>query len=67
MKVDLNTLDFRQTFELINWCVANRIDYERAGNLMFAWYADPLTKTDIIWELDIPEEYMTFWLLKWSK
>lgn len=60
-------LDFRQALDLINWCIANRIDYDRANDLKFAWYAKsrPSPGQDI-WELEIPEEDMTYWMLKWE-
>lgn len=67
MLVNLNKLEYRKAFDLIRWCVANQIDYTRALELMYAWYADPDTKLEVEWVLDIPDKYLTYWVLKWSK
>lgn len=64
MIVDLNCLEVRRAKELINWCIANDIDKERATELLFLWYTT--TTDNITWELDIPEEHMTYFLLKWK-
>jgi hypothetical protein len=72
MIVDLNKLDYRHAKQLILWCVANNIDKERADKLHFAWYTapNPLAKgtlygEEVVWELDIPEEHLTYFMLKW--
>jgi hypothetical protein len=66
MIVDLNNLPYRQARELILWCVANDIDKERADKLYFAWYEPAGSKKEYTWELDIPEEYLTYFMLKWQ-
>lgn len=73
MIVDLNNLHYRHAKELITWCIANDIDKERAAKLLFAWYSAPnplaegtLLGETVVWELDIPEEYATYFMLKWS-
>lgn len=64
MIVDLNCLEASRAKDLILWCVANDIDKERAKELYFAWHS---TTTDkITWELDIPEQHLTYFLLKWK-
>ena len=67
MIVNLNNLEFRRALELIRWCVANDIDKARASELLFAWYEPGELKKERTWELDIPEKYITYFLLKWSK
>lgn len=67
MIVDLNNLEFRCAIELIRWCVANDIDKARASELLFAWYEPSELKEVRSWELDIPEKYITYFLLRWSK
>lgn len=64
MIVDLCNLPHRQARELILWCVANNIDKERAKELYFAWYESP--PREHVWELDIPEEHMLYFMLKWE-
>ena len=74
MIVDLGNLDVRQAKDLITWCVANDIDKEHASKLLFAWYEapNPLTKgtmfgQEIMWALNIPDEHLTYWMLKWDR
>lgn len=74
MIVDLNHLEWRKAKDLITWCVANDIDKEQARKLMFAWYEapNPLAKgtmfgEEITWALDIPDEHLTYWMLKWDR
>ena len=66
MKVDLNRLDYRHTKELILWCIANDIDKKRASELYFAWHESPPHTKEYVWELDIPEEHLTYFMLKWK-
>ena len=66
MIVDLNRLDYRQTKELILWCIANDIDRERASELYFAWYEKPPHTKEYVWELDIPEAHLSYFMLKWQ-
>jgi hypothetical protein len=71
MIVDLNKLDFRQAKDLITWCVANNIDKKQASNLLFAWYEKPLGDgtlfgEKIMWQLDVPGEHLTYWMLRWK-
>ena len=73
MIVDLNKLVYWQAKDLILWCVANNIDKERAKKLHSAWYTAPnplaegtLYGEKVVWELDIPEEHLTYFMLKWQ-
>lgn len=68
MKVDLESLDFRDAKELVDWCVEHRIDYDNASLLWQQWYlvpGHPDYQKDLQWTLDVPEEHMTYFLLKW--
>lgn len=73
MIVDLNKLVYWQAKDLILWCVVNNIDKERADKLYSAWYTAPnplaegtLYGEKVVWELDIPEEHLTYFMLKWQ-
>lgn len=66
MIVDLNNLLYWQAKDLILWCIANNIDKKRASELYFAWYETPPHTKEYVWELDIPEEYLTYFMLKWQ-
>lgn len=65
MKVNLKELPYQHAKELILWCAVNDIDKERADELYFAWYEPQPHTKEYVWELDIPEEYMTYFMLKW--
>lgn len=65
MIVDLNQLPYRHVKSLITWCIANDIDKDQAVKLLFQWYDVP-PGDDCVWELDIPEEYVTYFMLKWK-
>ena len=65
MQVDLMRLDFRQAIEVIDYCLVHRIDFDKAQELRLAW----LSNADLhppAWVLDIPEELLTYFLLRWD-
>lgn len=65
MLIDLNKMDFRQAIEIIDYCLVNQIDVAKAHELRLAW----LSNADIHppqWVLDIPEELVSYFLLKWN-
>lgn len=69
MMVDLNRLTIQQSFELMEWCVSNQVDIEHASRLLEQWYAVPGDDgydSHVNWILDIPEEHLTYFMLKWS-
>ena len=64
MILDLNPLPYRFAFEIIEWCWNHDIDSEQCLRLIHARTLKPVP--DIKWELEIPDKYITFFLLKWS-
>lgn len=64
MIVDLNQMQYSRAIELIHWCVDHQIDYPNAVKLVEALSISPVP--DVTWELDIPEQYVTWMLMKWA-
>ncbi len=64
MKIDLGPLPYRRAIELIKWCAENNVDQEHAMRLVKAM-ATVEQDPDLSWELDVPDEYMTYFALKW--
>lgn len=62
MKVDLNNMYYSQALSLIGLCVENKIDVPNSDILLNELSALPVSK-DIVWELDVPESYLTWFLL----
>lgn len=67
MLVDLNPLPYRVAIDLIKLCFDNDIDKdkcllltERLGVPANQW------ENEIEWTLDVPDKYITFFLLKWN-
>ena len=66
-RVDLGPLPYRQAMELVHWCAMNDIDRERALDIIESWstVSDGTVDTDS-WYLDIPDKYITYFVMKWS-
>ena len=64
MILDLNQIPFRHVLPIIEWCFKNSINTERCVKLLEVWYSDPPVTNDD-WTIDIPEEYMSFVVMKW--
>jgi hypothetical protein len=65
MQLDLNPLPYRQAFELIDWCVEKGIDSEKC-KLLLEVRRGRRSDRGIDWTIEIPEKYMTYFLIKWS-
>ena len=66
MIVDLNPLPFRMALDIINWCWEHDIDRHKCEELILARSQNPAPDY-IEWTLDIPEQYTTYFILKWSR
>ena len=64
MIVDLNQLEYKKAFDVIAWCAKNNIDTDKVMELMDAW-CGARRDEETVWELDIPEKYVTMFILKW--
>jgi hypothetical protein len=64
MILDLNPLPYVFAFDIIKWCWEHDIDSEKCLRLIHARTVTPVPEID--WELDIPDKYITFFLLKWG-
>lgn len=67
MILDLDPLPYTYAIEIIKWCFERDIDREKCVELIHAMSvsADKWEK-EIEWTLDIPDKYITFFLIKWS-
>lgn len=67
MIVDLNPMRYTHATELIRWCIEHDVDREKCMTLIEAMLKVPSTwDKDLEWTIDIPEKYITYFLLKWS-
>lgn len=67
MIVDLNPLPYRFAIDIIKWCVERDIDREKCLELIEAMSIPAKDwNKEIEWTLDIPDKYITFFLIKWS-
>jgi hypothetical protein len=64
MILDLNPLPYVLAFKIIEWCWDHDIDREACLRLIHARTVTPVP--DIKWELDVPDKYITFFILKWG-
>ncbi len=66
MKVDLNPLPYTMAYELIKWCWEHNIDSDKCYYLTEVLVGSMKNSDDVDWTLDIPDKYITFFLIKWS-
>lgn len=65
MKLELNELHYQTALDIIMWCWYNNIDVEKCRELARA--LDTIDdKSHIDWSLDIPDQYVSWLLLKFS-
>lgn len=65
MLVDLNPMPYRHAMELIRWCYEHDVDKYRCARLIAAVTVSP-PPTDVEWTIDVPDKYLTYFMLKWS-
>ena len=66
MRVDLGPLPYQHAQELIKWCVEHNVDRTQAIRLLEQWCSKEKIIEDWEWYLDIPEQHITYFLLKWA-
>lgn len=66
MIVDLNPLPFKMALDIIDWCWEHNIDKSKCEELILARSQNP-PLDNIDWTLDIPDQYTTYFILKWSQ
>lgn len=64
MILDLGPLPYKLAFEVIHYCFEHNIDRAHCLEMIEACSEKPCPP--IKWEIDIPDKYVTFFLLKWS-
>jgi hypothetical protein len=66
MKVDLNPLPYTLARNIINWCWEHNIDKDKCAELIQAMTSVGNKTVENEWVLEIPDKYVTFFMLKWS-
>lgn len=66
MRVELGPLPYQYARELIEWCAHNDIDRLQAFKLLEAWCDKDIVIADEDWFLDIPDQYVTYFMMKWA-
>jgi hypothetical protein len=64
MIVQLDPLPYTLALKIIKWCFEHDIDKDKCVELIHAMGCNPTPKVE--WELDIPEKYVTWFVLKWG-
>lgn len=65
--VDLTHSDYRLVLPILAWCLENDIDVDHAKLLLERWRSTPpYDKVEPLWEVTIPEEYATMFILKFA-
>jgi hypothetical protein len=64
MILDLNQIPYQKVLPIIEWCLNRNIDLDKCINLLEAWHSYPPKEVND-WTIDIPEEYMSFIVMKW--
>lgn len=64
MTVDLGPLPYKMAFDMIRWCIEKNIDRDKCIKLLEATTISPVPEMD--WTVDIPEQYITMFILKWA-
>jgi hypothetical protein len=65
MKLDLSELHYQTALDIIKWCWYNNIDVEKCRE--FAIALDTIgDKSHIDWSLEIPDQYVSWLLLKFT-
>lgn len=67
MRVDLGPMPYKHAMELVKWCAEHDIDRARAIAFVEDW-SNPNAAmiNDEEWYLDVPDKYLTYFLIKWS-
>jgi len=65
MIVDINKLYIKHALDLLEWCLHNDIDKMNAIRILDEFVIPPAECSND-WTLDIPDKYMTWFILKWA-
>jgi hypothetical protein len=64
MIVDLMPLPYKIALDIIHFCVDHKIDQPKCFELLEALSLLPSPVPEIEWTLDLPEQYLTWIILK---
>lgn len=66
MILDLNPLPYRTALNIIRWCWEHNVEKEKCVKLIEAMSKTGYNTEDIEWVLDIPDKYLSWFVLKWG-
>lgn len=64
MKLDLDHIAYTKAIAIIKWCIANDVDSVKAMELAHAINVTPVP--NVVWELEIPEQYIPWMMLQFD-
>lgn len=64
MILDLDFMYYRTAIDIIYWCVKNNVDRVKAELLAEAMHQTPVPQ--VVWQLEIPDEYVPWLMLKFD-
>jgi hypothetical protein len=64
MKVHLDPLPYTVALKILKWCFEHDIDKDKCKELIGSMGVTPIP--DLEWTLEIPEKYVTWFILKWG-
>lgn len=64
MILDLDFMNYRTAIDIIYWCVKNNVDRVKAELLAEAIHQNPVPQ--VVWQLEIPDEYVPWLMLKFD-
>ena len=67
MILDLDNLPYRLALKIIKWCFEHDIDRDKCILMIDAMATSNYDKTKFTWEIEIPEKYITFFVLKFNE
>lgn len=67
MILNLDNLPYVLAIKIIRWCVEHDIDKSKCIKMIEFLSISNQDKTDISWEIEIPEKYITFFVLKFKE
>ena len=64
MKINLGSMPYMKAMAIVKWCFEHNIDTGKCIKL--ATRIADIKPTGEEWSLEVPDEYITFFMLKWD-
>lgn len=71
MLLDLGPLPYTKAIEIIQFCVANKIELEKCVAIVESWNhwseeQELMSYDEVDYVIDIPDKYLTYFAMKWT-